>query len=69
MTQSRSNAPALGTLNHTALTLEALAAQGLSCSGLVIGALDQRQPPRPVQLADEPQQLLAAAATGASGRG
>jgi dethiobiotin synthetase len=30
--------PALGTLNHTALTLEALAAQSLSCAGLVIGA-------------------------------
>jgi dethiobiotin synthetase len=28
----------LGTLNHTALTLEALAAQGIPCSGLVIGA-------------------------------
>jgi dethiobiotin synthetase len=28
----------LGTLNHTALTLEALAARGLSCAGLVIGA-------------------------------
>ena len=31
-------APGLGTLNHTALTLEALAAKGLSCSGLIIGA-------------------------------
>jgi dethiobiotin synthetase len=31
-------APGLGTLNHTALTLEALAAQGLPCAGLVIGA-------------------------------
>jgi len=30
--------PGLGTLNHTALTLEGLAAKGLSCSGLVIGA-------------------------------
>jgi dethiobiotin synthetase len=28
----------LGTLNHTALTLEALAAQAISCSGLVIGS-------------------------------
>ncbi len=28
----------LGTLNHTALTLEALAAQDISCAGLVIGA-------------------------------
>jgi dethiobiotin synthetase len=28
----------LGTLNHTALTLEALATHGLSCAGLVIGA-------------------------------
>jgi dethiobiotin synthetase len=28
----------LGTLNHTALTLEALAAQALSCAGLVIGS-------------------------------
>ena len=31
-------APGLGTLNHTALTLEALASQGISCAGLVIGA-------------------------------
>ncbi|WP_102140951.1 dethiobiotin synthase [Mycobacterium hubeiense] len=30
--------PGLGTLNHTALTLESLASQGLSCAGLVIGA-------------------------------
>lgn len=30
-------APGLGTLNHTALTLEAIAAKGLSCAGLVIG--------------------------------
>ncbi|MGY4708770.1 dethiobiotin synthase [Mycolicibacterium sp. CBM1] len=29
--------PVLGTLNHTALTLEGLAAKGLSCAGLVIG--------------------------------
>jgi dethiobiotin synthetase len=29
--------PGLGTLNHTALTLEALAAQGIPCVGLVIG--------------------------------
>lgn len=28
----------LGTLNHTALTLEALATQGISCAGLVIGS-------------------------------
>lgn len=28
----------LGTLNHTALTLEALAAQGVPCAGLVIGS-------------------------------
>lgn len=35
--------PGLGTLNHTALTLEAIAARGLSCAGLVIGAW----PPEP----------------------
>lgn len=28
----------LGTLNHTALTLEALAAKGISCAGLIIGS-------------------------------
>lgn len=33
----------LDTLNHTALTLEALVAQGLSCAGLVIGSW----PPKP----------------------
>src|ERR1700756_3017238 len=32
----------LGTLNHTALTLEALAAQGISCAGLVFGSWPQR---------------------------
>jgi dethiobiotin synthetase len=32
----------LGTLNHTALTLEALAAQRISCAGLVIGSWPQR---------------------------
>lgn len=30
--------PSLGTLNHTALTLESLAARKLSCAGLVIGS-------------------------------
>lgn len=30
--------PGLGTLNHTALTLEALAFRGISCAGLVIGS-------------------------------
>lgn len=30
--------PQLGTLNYTALTLEALATKGLSCAGLVVGA-------------------------------
>jgi dethiobiotin synthetase len=32
----------LGTLNHTTLTLEALAAQRVSCAGLVIGSWPQR---------------------------
>jgi dethiobiotin synthetase len=32
----------LGTLNHTALTLEALAAQRVSCAGLVIGSWPAR---------------------------
>jgi dethiobiotin synthetase len=32
----------LGTLNHTALTLEALAAQSVSCTGLVIGSWPAR---------------------------
>ncbi|CAN5438850.1 dethiobiotin synthase [soil metagenome] len=29
--------PGLGTLNHTALTLEALAAKGISCAGVIVG--------------------------------
>ncbi|TAM66782.1 dethiobiotin synthase [Mycobacterium sp.] len=33
---------ALGTLNHTALTLESLAAQNISCAGLVIGSWPRR---------------------------
>jgi dethiobiotin synthetase len=32
----------LGTLNHTALTLEALAAHGVSCTGLIIGSWPAR---------------------------
>jgi len=36
-------AAGLGTLNHTALTLEALAARGLDCAGVVIGSWP-RQP-------------------------
>jgi dethiobiotin synthetase len=32
----------LGTLNHTALTLESLAARGVSCAGLVIGSWPAR---------------------------
>jgi dethiobiotin synthetase len=32
----------LGTLNHTALTVEALAARGLTCPGIVIGSWPQR---------------------------
>jgi dethiobiotin synthetase len=32
----------LGTLNHTALTLESLAARGVSCEGLVIGSWPAR---------------------------
>ncbi len=32
----------LGTLNHTALTLEALAARGVPCAGLVIGSWSQQ---------------------------
>lgn len=35
-------APALGTLNHTALTLEALANRGLRLAGLVVGAWPAR---------------------------
>ncbi len=34
--------PELGTLNHTALTLESIAAQRISCAGLVIGSWPQR---------------------------
>jgi dethiobiotin synthase len=41
-------APGLGTLNHTALTREALSARGLGCAGLVIGSW-----PRDPGLADE----------------
>ena len=31
-------APGLGTLNHTALTVESLAAQGVPCAGLIVGS-------------------------------
>jgi dethiobiotin synthetase len=40
----------LGTLNHTALTLESLAAHGLSCAGLVIGSWPAR--PGPVEISN-----------------
>ena len=45
----------LGTLNHTALTLEALAAQGISCAGLVIG----NWPRRPGSVAESNRSALA----------
>jgi dethiobiotin synthetase len=35
-------AAGLGTLNHTALTLEALATRGLTCAGVVIGSWPER---------------------------
>jgi dethiobiotin synthetase len=35
-------APGLGTLNHTALTLESLAGQDIPCAGLVIGSWPER---------------------------
>ena len=42
--------PGLGTLNHTALTLEALAARKLACAGVVVGQLARRsRPGRTVQ--------------------
>jgi dethiobiotin synthetase len=34
-------APGLGTLNHTGLTVESLAAHGIACAGLVIGSWPQ----------------------------
>ncbi len=57
--------PALGTLNHTALTLEALAAQGLSCAGLVIGAWPEH--PGPVETSNRPAlEALAPVPAGAA---
>jgi dethiobiotin synthetase len=44
------SAAGLGTLNHTALTLEALAAKRVSCAGLVIGAWPAD--PGPVELSN-----------------
>lgn len=38
-------AAGLGTLNHTALTVEALVAKGISCAGLVVGAWPERPGP------------------------
>lgn len=38
----------LGTLNHTALTLESLAGQGVSCAGLVIGSWPEQPGPAAV---------------------
>ncbi len=45
----------LGTLNHTALTLEALATRGLDAAGLVIGSW----PAEPDEVADSNRQALA----------
>jgi len=47
-------AAGLGTLNHTALTLESLASQGIPCAGLVIGAW----PPRPGPAEDGNREAL-----------
>ncbi|HET7074449.1 MAG TPA: ATP-dependent dethiobiotin synthetase BioD, partial [Mycobacterium sp.] len=45
----------MGTLNHTALTVEALAARGVSCAGLVIGSW----PPHPGLLETSNRSALA----------
>ena len=48
-------APGLGTLNHTALTLEALAVRQIRCAGLVIGAW----PPEPGVAESDNREALA----------
>lgn len=60
--------PALGTLNHTALTLEALAAQGLSCSGLVIGAWPEHPGPVERRIGPRSKRLLRCAPCCPRGR-
>lgn len=44
--------PRLGTLNHTALTLESMALRGVELAGIVLGSWPYPQPPRPAPGAD-----------------
>ena len=59
----------LGTLNHTALTLEALATQGLSCAGLVIGSWPNDPGPAEVSNRAELAQLAPVRAVLPAGAG
>ncbi len=62
-------AAGLGTLNHTALTLESLAAQGLSCAGLVIGAWPAQPGPAEIDNRDALARLAPVRAALPAGAG
>lgn len=59
----------LGTLNHTALTLEALAAKHVSCAGLVIGAWPENPGPAETTNRGELERLAPVRAVLADGAG
>lgn len=61
--------PGLGTLNHTALNLEALAAQGIPCAGVVIGAWPTEPGVAEVDNLDELDRLAAIRAVLPAGAG
>ncbi|WP_193047490.1 dethiobiotin synthase [Mycolicibacterium baixiangningiae] len=62
-------APGLGTLNHTALTLESLAAQGIPCAGLVIGAWPAQPGPAEIDNRDALARLAPVRAALPAGAG
>ena len=61
--------PALGTLNHTALTMEALEAKGISCAGLIIGTWPAQPGPAELSNRDALQKLAPLRAALPAGSG
>ena len=61
--------PALGTLNHTALTMEALEAKEISCAGLIIGTWPAQPGPAELSNRDALQRLAPLRAALPAGSG
>ncbi|MGB8407672.1 MAG: dethiobiotin synthase [Mycobacterium sp.] len=62
-------APGLGTLNHTGLTVESLAAHGIACAGLVVGAWPSEPGPAEVSNRGELERIAPVRAVLPAGAG